>query len=268
MPSRAVAVVARAPVQAVSGLGRAGAVIGFLAVLLAADTQVALPGQLVLGALTWVALGLALMPVSPIVRAQTIVVVVVATCGEIVGSLIWGVYTYRLENLPLFVPPGHGLVYLTGLHLSETRLLKRHPRPFVAVVLAFAGAWMLAGLTVLPRTDVVGAVGAVAFAYCVVRSRARAAYCGVFVAVAALEIYGTAIGTWQWKEVLPGTGLPNGNPPSGVASGYVFFDVVAMALAPRLVTGVRSVRSALRERRDEGLGDDLHRTAGDLARAA
>jgi hypothetical protein len=86
--------------------------------------------------------------------------------------------------------------------------------------------------------------------------------------VAALEIYGTAIGTWQWKEFLPGTGLPNGNPPSGVASGYVFFDVVALALAPRLVAYARSVRSALGERRDQGLGDDLHRAAGDLARAA
>jgi hypothetical protein len=240
----------------------------FFAAMLAIDHWSDERGQLAIALVTWVVLFLACRPLSAERRAQALLVVGVATCGEIVGSLIWGVYTYRLENLPLFVPPGHGLVYLTGLHLSETRLLKRHPRPFVAVVLAFAGAWMLAGLTVLPRTDVVGAVGAVAFAYCVVRSRARAAYCGVFVAVAALEIYGTAIGTWQWKEVLPGTGLPNGNPPSGVASGYVFFDVVAMALAPRLVTGVRSVRSALRERRDEGLGDDLHRPAGDLARAA
>jgi hypothetical protein len=240
----------------------------FFAAMLGIDHWSDERGQLAIALVTWVVLFLACRPLSAERRAQALLVVAVATCGEIVGSLIWGVYTYRLENLPLFVPPGHGLVYLTGLHLSETPLLKRHPRPFAAVVLAFAGAWMLAGLTVLPRTDVVGAVGAVAFAYCVVRSQARAAYCGVFVAVAALEIYGTAIGTWQWKEVLPGTGLPNGNPPSGVASGYVFFDVVAMALAPRLVTGVRSVCSALRERRDEGLGDDLHRTAGDLARAA
>ena len=41
--------------------------------------------------------------VAPLLRAQTLVVVVVATCAEVVGSLIWGVYTYRLENLPSFV---------------------------------------------------------------------------------------------------------------------------------------------------------------------
>ena len=43
--------------------------------------------------------------VPPLLRAQALVVVVVATCAEVVGSIIWGVYTYRLENLPSFVPP-------------------------------------------------------------------------------------------------------------------------------------------------------------------
>ena len=42
----------------------------------------------------------------------------VATCAEVVGSIIWGVYTYRLENLPSFVPPCHGLVYLAGASLA------------------------------------------------------------------------------------------------------------------------------------------------------
>ena len=42
----------------------------------------------------------------------------VATCAEVVGSIIWGVYTYRLENLPSFVPPCHGLVYLAGVSLA------------------------------------------------------------------------------------------------------------------------------------------------------
>ena len=242
--------------------------VAFFAAMLAADQWADERGQLGIAAATWAVLFLACRPLSAERRAQVVLVVAVATCGEIVGSLIWGVYTYRLDNLPLFVPPGHGLVYLTGLRLSETRLLQRHPRAFVTFVLAFAFAWMLAGLTVLPRTDVVGALGAVAFAYFVLRGRAPAAYCGVFVAVAALELYGTAIGTWQWKELVPGTGLPNGNPPSGVASGYVLFDIAALALAPRLVAFVESVRSALAERREESLGDDLHRAAGDLARAA
>ncbi len=53
--------------------------------------------------------------------------------------------------------------------------------------------------------------------------------------VAALELYGTAIGTWRWAAELPGLGIPDGNPPSGVASGYVWFDVMALLFAPRLL---------------------------------
>jgi hypothetical protein len=54
----------------------------------------------------------------------------------------------------------------------------------------------------------------------------------VFLVVASLELYGTAIGTWQWARVVPGTGIADGNPPSGVAAGYVWFDVMALLTAP------------------------------------
>ena len=60
--------------------------------------------------------------------------------------------------------------------------------------------------------------------------------------MAGLELYGTAIGTWRWAGALPGLGIPDGNPPSGVASGYVWFDVMALLLAPRLLTLVPRLR--------------------------
>ena len=57
----------------------------------------------------------------------------------------------------------------------------------------------------------------------------------MFLVVGALELYGTSIGTWRWASTLPGLGIPDGNPPSGVASGYVWFDVMALLVAPWLV---------------------------------
>jgi hypothetical protein len=107
------------------------------------------------------------------------------------------------------------------------------------VVVAAAGVgavgWGLAGVTVLPRLDVAGAVGVPLLCLFLWRSRYRAAYAGVFLVVAALELYGTSIGTWRWATTLPGLGVPDGNPPSGVASGYVWFDVMALLVAPVLV---------------------------------
>ena len=220
---------------------RSLSILGFLGVLLAVDTQVDARQQLVLGALTWVALWLACRGVAPVLRAQALVVVVVATCAEVVGSIVWGVYTYRLENLPSFVPPAHGLVYLAGTALAAWAAPRRELLVRVALVLVLA--WGLAGVTVLPRSDVGGALGAGLLAIYLVRGRAPAVYAGVFLVVAWLELYGTAIGTWEWAAVIPGTGVPQGNPPSGVASGYVWFDIVALALGPRLLAGVRTVRA-------------------------
>jgi len=213
----------------------------YVALLLWVDRGVTLHGQYVLGALTWVALIAAAWTLSPQRRAQVAVVVAAATVGEVTGSLIWGVYHYRLNNLPLFVPPAHGLVYLTGIALAAS--LRRHTRALVAAAAIAAVAWGVAGLTVLPRLDVAGALGVPLLCLFLWRSRARATYAGVFFAVAALELYGTAIGTWQWARAVPGLGIADGNPPSGVASGYVWFDVTALLLAPVLLRMVRGARS-------------------------
>ena len=221
---------------------RLGALVAYLAALLLVDTQVALPGQLALGALTWVVLAAVLVRETPLARAQTLVVVAVATCGEILGSIVWGVYTYRLENLPSFVPPAHGLVYLAGVALANWARDTVSRGVLVRFALVAVVGWGLAGVTVLPRADVGGALGAALLALYLLRGRAPAVYAGVFLVVAWLELYGTALGTWRWAVEIPGTGIPNGNPPSGVAAGYVWFDVVALAVAPRLLAAWQRAR--------------------------
>jgi hypothetical protein len=218
---------------------RAGLIAGYLAALLAVDTQVDLPGQLVLGALTWAALLIAAKPLPAERRIQVAVVICAATVAELTGSILWGVYSYRLHNLPTFVPPAHGLVFMAGLSLAEA--LRSHARALVVSAGAIALVWAVLGLTVLPRTDAAGALGVPLLLAFLWRSRARAAYAGVFLVVAALELYGTAIGTWRWAEELPGLGIPDGNPPSGVASGYVWFDVMALLFASRLPAAGRGL---------------------------
>ena len=230
---------------------RAAAIAAYLAALLAVDTQVELHGQLVLGALTWIVLLIAARPLTAERRAQVAVVICAATVAELTGSILWGVYSYRLHNLPTFVPPAHGLVFMAGLSLSEA--LRRHSRALVAVAAAAATVWGVLGLTVLPRLDAAGAIGVPLLLAFLWRSRARAAYAGVFLVVGALELYGTAIGTWRWAETLPGLGIPDGNPPSGVASGYVWFDVMALLFAPRLL-GLAQRTWQLRRRLVPGTG--------------
>jgi hypothetical protein len=216
----------------------------YLAALLAVDTQAGLHWQLVLGGATWLLLIAALRPLPPLARAQALAVVAFATVGEVTGSLVWGVYRYRLHNLPLFIPPAHGIVYLSGVALVgvvRTRWL-------VGTAAAGAIGWGLAGLTVLPRLDVTGAVGVPLLVLFLWRSRSRAVYAAVFLVVAALELYGTSIGTWRWAVRLPGLGIADGNPPSGVASGYVWFDVMALFVAPWLVYAAGRLKPKLATR--------------------
>jgi hypothetical protein len=127
--------VARAPVQAaVDARASAAAVAAgcaYLATLLALDHFASYPQQLALGVVTCVVLVAGLTRVSPERRAQALGVVVFATIGEATGSLLWGVYRYRLHNLPLFVPPAHGIVYLSGLALAAS--MQRRTRALVTV---------------------------------------------------------------------------------------------------------------------------------------
>ncbi len=224
-----------------TGRAALGVALGcaYLAVLLALDRHATYPQQLALGALTIAVLLGALTCIAPARRAQAVGVVAFATVGEVVGSLIWGLYRYRMHNLPLFVPPAHGLVYLTGVALAVG--FRRRTKALVVVAATASTTWAILGLTVLSHRDVAGAIGVPVLLFFLWRSPNRVVYAGVFLVVAALELYGTAIGTWRWAPTLPGVGIPDGNPPSGVAAGYVWFDVMAMLTAPALLGGARAL---------------------------
>ena len=198
--------------------------------------------QLALGAATWAILLAATIPLEAEDRARVALVVLVASSAEVIGSILLGAYTYRLENLPAFVPPGHGLVYLAGLRISQSGPVRRHARAFTRAAALVVGLWAVAGLAVLGRTDLLGALAGLLLVVVLLRGSRPTLYAGVFVIVGFLEIYGTSIGAWHWAGTVPGTPLGAGNPPSGIASIYVLFDIAAIALAPRLLRGVESAR--------------------------
>ena len=178
--------------------------------------------------LTFTVLYLAALKAPKEQRAQVWICVAVATCFEVFGSLVWGVYQYRLHNLPLFVPPGHGIVYLFGLLAAQTPLVRRHGRRVAYAVLAAAATWALAGLTALPlvtgRVDIQGALCLPVFAYFLLRSPRWPLFAAIFIIVSELEIAGTSFGNWYWLPTAPWTHIPSGNPPSVIAGGYCVID--------------------------------------------
>ena len=188
-----------------------------------------------LGALTWVVLLLALRRVSPTVRMQTVVVVAFATVVEFVFSPTLGVYVYRFHNVPMYVPPGHGLVYLSAYALGHSRLVGRHLRAGVLAVLLVGGAWATYGVAVAARPDALGAFWFVCLVGFLLWGPSRPVYVGAFAVVSYLELVGTGLHTWVWQSHDPILGVSIGNPPSGAAGGYGWFDLAGLLLAPWLL---------------------------------
>ncbi|MEP7088667.1 MAG: hypothetical protein ABI776_01060 [Nocardioidaceae bacterium] len=202
-----------------------------------------------LGVLTWLVLLLALTRVSPTVRAQTVVVVAFATVVEYVFSPTLEVYTYRFHNVPAFVPPGHGLVYLSAYALGHAVFVERHRRVAVTLVLAVGGAWAGYGVLLADRSDVLGAFWFGCLAVFLLVGPSQAVYVGAFVAVTWLELVGTHVGTWAWGTRDPTGAVSIGNPPSGAAGGYGWFDLAGLLAAPWLLAGWSRASSRLTRRR-------------------
>jgi hypothetical protein len=199
--------------------------------------------QLALSLLAWGFLGIALVLQPSAIRIQVISLVVLATALECVGSLIWGAYTYRLENLPPYVPAGHGLFYLSALRAASLPVLQRHARTIVIAVTAGASLWMLYGLFARPLPDLLGFVTWAIFIRFIVRGRFPLLYAVSFAMTTALELYGTGLGIWTWSPVLPVLMLPAGNPPTGIGAGYAAMD----ALTRRIVARIEQSRARAAE---------------------
>ena len=197
--------------------------------------------QRLLGAGTWVLLLALLRRETVLVRAQVAVVVVFATAVEYTFSPLLEVYVYRLDNVPAFVPPGHGLVYLCALAMGRNRWVLERLPSLVAATLVIGGAYAGWGLLIAERTDVLGAFWYLCLVGFLCWGRSRSLYVGAFVVVTYLEVLGTWLGTWAWQTTDP-TGLVSiGNPPSGAAGGYGWFDLAAVLAGPAVLSCVRRV---------------------------
>lgn len=212
-----------------------GLVLCWVVAVLWVDRSGPVGEQHAVGAATWGLLLALLRREAPLVRVQTGVVVALATLVEYTFSPLLGAYTYRLGDVPAYVPPGHGLVYLSALCLGRSPLVQRHLRWWVLAVVAAGGTWAVHGL-LAERADALGAFWFVCLLGFLAWGRSRGLYVGAFVVVSWLELWGTHWEVWEWAPRDPVLAvIPMGNPPSGAAGGYGWFDLYAVLLAPVLL---------------------------------
>jgi len=159
------------------------------------------------------------------------VCVLYATLGEIFLSLVWGLYEYRLANVPLFVPPGHALLFMLGRMLAEKArdwivwLVPLVTTPFV-LLLAVTGLGTLDALLFA------------LFLLCLLSGRASKLYSVMFVLALAMELYGTWLGNWAWAAEAPWLGFTTINPPLAAGAFYCMLDMLVVATVARTRPGI------------------------------
>lgn len=209
------------------------AIVFLLIVGLAADVRTDLPGQTAIGVAVWAYLLFLLRRFGADARRALFACLVLATAGELVLSLVWQVYTYRLDNVPLFVPPGHVLLLLLALAMSE-----RMPLRFADVILGSAVMYaVVAGIAgidtlALPLAVVIAAIA-------VAMPANRPLYASTFVLALALELYGTWLGSWTWETGVPLLPLVTTNPPALASAFYAMLDALVVCTGFLLARGLK-----------------------------
>ena len=210
----------------------------FMTALLLVDRD-GLPQQLALGAATAAFLWLFVRR-SAIDGRQVVCCILVATAGEIVLSLGWGLYAYAHAVIPFYVPPGHGLFYTLAADTARQTLFRRHAAPITRAVLA-AGT-VLAVVSLVAKHDAWGFLWWLGALALVQTSRNRLLLSACFVYTMILEWVGTAIGNWRWAAEVPWMRLHSANPPAGVGILYILLDLIVVA-----ITGMMANREVANE---------------------
>jgi hypothetical protein len=154
-------------------------------------------------------------------RSELLLCLGIATLGEVVLSICWGLYDYRAGNLPLFVPPGHVLLYLLGKDLAQ-----RMPDWIVTAVPLLFAPYILYGL--VSGRDVQSGIWYLLLLVVLKIGDNCRLYALMFLLAFTLEIYGTGMANWAWRPTVPGLGISSANPPASVGAFYAVLDLLVI----------------------------------------
>ena len=164
--------------------------------------------------------------VSPRIRELMIYAVIIGYVGEYLFSVGLGMYTYRLENVPHYIPMGHALVYIGVLYFTKTSYVKLNARllekVFTAIIIVYAAAFLAF------KNDVFGFVLTVLTLWILrTKPRERLFYLTMYLSIVFLEITGTSYECWKWPATTFDyfSFLPSANPPSGISFFYFGLDL-------------------------------------------
>ncbi len=182
--------------------------------------------QLYANLLMFTVFAITIFKVNKRLKIQMLFAVLIGFVGEYLFSVWLGMYTYRLENVPHYIPFGHAFVYLAVLLFAKAASIKKNhlkiERFLTLFIIIYASVFLIF------KNDVFGFVMTI-ITLLILRNkpRERLFYLTMYISVAVLEIIGTYYKCWWWPttawNVIPF--LPSYNPPSGISLFYFLLDL-------------------------------------------
>ena len=158
-----------------------------------------------------------------------------AFLGEALFALVLGMYTYRLENLPLYVPLGHSIIYAGVFYITKEPILKRNKELAIKILyilmIVYSSAWLIFA------NDVFGFICMLLITFLFRKKpHTKLFFLIMFFMIVYLELIGTHFECWYWPETwfdkIPF--IPSANPPSGISVFYFGFDVGCLLIYKQL----------------------------------
>lgn len=159
-------------------------------------------------------------------RTLMLIAVVISIFGECLFSLVLEMYTYRLHNVPLYVFPGHAIVYIAVSNFCKAPAVKKYST--IVTKCLFVSIALYAFSYFIFYKDTFGFVLTL-FTLYFLRNRPnqRLFYMTMYMVVVFLEQVGTSYQCWYWPETAWNTFpfLKSANPPSGISFFYFGLDL-------------------------------------------
>lgn len=156
-------------------------------------------------------------------RKLLFVMVPLSYIGELIFCKLLGLYHYRTNPIPLYVPFGHAIVYGSGYVFAHIQFVLKNEK---AMRISFAWFFVLLFLSVgIILNDVFSLIFGSMFFLLLKRKRWQNMYYYIAFCVIFIELVGTFFQCWTWNSITFGR-IPTVNPPMGAVFFYAGGDIL------------------------------------------
>lgn len=168
-------------------------------------------------------------------KALLINAIIIAVIGEYVFSKVFGMYAYRLGNIPHYIPLGHAVVFLFVYNFCKKQQVRAHKKileQVLTVIIIFLSLTFL-----IFKSDVYGFILTILIFYFLRNyPKEKLFYLTMYVFVVYTENLGTALECWEYPLIAfdKFNFLPSANPPIGVSFFYFGLDRGTVSIYKRM----------------------------------